>query len=90
MIGSFQQKVKHSVTGKYYSETIQVDTLSAPINIRGKSSNGTWVVEYSGVALHCLGKVYFWRKKEALEWIKEVTTHHEQKRNGHNAATQTK
>lgn len=74
MIGTFDQKVKHSITGEYYTETIEISTISEPINIRGKSSSGNWAVYYSSTDLHCLGRMYFSRKAEALDWIKEVTS----------------
>ena len=72
-IGTFNQEVKHSISGEYYTETVEITTISEPINIRGKSSSGNWAVEYSSVAQHCVGRMYFWRKREALDWIEEVT-----------------
>ena len=72
MIGVFEREIKHSITGKYYTETLEVDGISKPFNVRGKVSNGNWAVEYFSVSTHLLGTMYFWRKKEAIEWIKEI------------------
>lgn len=76
-IGSFEKTVRNSNTGDYSKETIQVYSLSGPINVRGKISGSNWVVEYTttttlGETGFQTQKEYFATKKEAQAFIEKV------------------
>jgi hypothetical protein len=69
-------KHKDTITGQYITEVVPCLEIGEPCNVRGRVSAGNWTVEY--IVPWTLGDKkqrctkYFWRKKEALQWIKDI------------------
>lgn len=75
MVGKYTIKVRDNWGGTHEA-TIDIIEISEPRNIRGRTSEGNWAVDYTvpstlGNTGFRVNTQYFWRKKEALEWIEQ-------------------
>lgn len=71
-------KYKHTITGQYIKEKVPCLEIGETRNVRGRTSDGNWGVDYVvpiplGDGKHRCVK-YFWRKKEAVSWINHIKT----------------